>query len=68
MQLCGFHGNSSTLQECIYEKPICDMAELKQRLVKVWADFEQTIVDRAIDQWSKQLQACVKAKGQHFEV
>jgi len=29
------------------------------------ADFEQTIINKAIDQWSKQ--AFVKAKGQHFE-
>jgi len=37
----------------------------KQRLVEVWADFKQTIVNKAIDQWS--IPAFVKAKGQHFE-
>jgi len=37
----------------------------KQRLVKVWADFEQAIVNKATDQWSKQ--AFVKAKGQIFK-
>jgi len=36
----------------------------KQRLVG--ADYEQTIVNKVIDQWSKQ--AFVKAKGQHFEL
>jgi len=36
----------------------------KQRLVEVRADFEQTIVSKVIDQWSKQ--AYVKA-GQHFK-
>jgi len=41
------------------------MAQCKQRLVAVRADFEQTIVNEAIDQWSKQ--AFVNAKGQHFE-
>ena len=45
----------------------CDLAELKQRLVKVWAVLEQTIVDEAIDQWRKRLKVCVKAKGQHIE-
>ena len=39
----------------------------ERRLVKVWADLEQMIVDEAIDQWRKRLKACVKAKGQHFE-
>jgi len=37
----------------------------KQRLVEVRADFEQTVVNNAIDQWSEQ--AFVTAKGQHFE-
>jgi len=32
----------------------------KQQLVEVQTDFEQTIVNKAIDQWSKQ--AFVKAK------
>jgi len=55
------------MQQRVYKKSICDLAELKQRLVKVWADLEQTIVDEAIDQWRKRLKTCVKAKGQHFE-
>jgi len=33
--------------------------------MEVRADFEQNIVNKAIDQWSKQV--FVKAKGQHFE-
>ena len=49
------------MEKCLYKKSICDLAELKQWLVKVWADFKQTIVDRAIDQCRKWLQACVKA-------
>jgi len=36
----------------------------KQRLVEVWADFEQTIVNKVIDQWIKQ--ALVKAKDQNY--
>jgi len=37
----------------------------KQWLLEVRADFEQSIVNKALDQWSEQ--AFVKAKGQHFE-
>jgi len=44
--LCGFHGNNSTIQERVYEKPICYVAELK--LPALAADFEQTIVDRPV--------------------
>ena len=54
------------LQQRVYKKPIRDLVELKQRLA-VWADFEQTIVDKAIDQWRKRLRGCVQDKGQHFE-
>ena len=55
------------MQERVYKTPLRDTAHLKQRLVEVWAAFEQTTVDKAIDQWRKRLRACVKAKGQHFE-
>jgi len=43
-----------------------EMAQ-KQQLVEVRADFEQTIVNKVIDQWNKRLGAFVKTKGQHFE-
>ena len=49
------------VQECMYQKPIHDVDQLKQRLVKVWSD------DAAIGEWRKRLRACVRAKGHHFE-
>lgn len=55
------------MQERVYRKPIHDLAELKQQLVKVWSDFEQATIDKAIDEWRKRLRACVKANGHHFE-
>jgi len=36
-------------------------------MLALWADFEQAIVDNAIDQWRKWLRAFMKAKGEHFE-
>jgi len=33
----------------------------------VWFDFRQDIIDTAIDQCIKRLQACVRANGGHFE-
>ena len=41
--------------------------ELRQRLVAVWKDLEQHVIDSAIDQWRRRLRACVHAKGGHFE-
>jgi len=40
---------------------------LKQRLVKVWSDFGEVIIDEATDEWRKRLWACIRAKGHHFE-
>jgi len=33
----------------------------------LWADTEQVIIDKVIDQWRKRLQDFMKAKGEHFE-
>jgi len=41
--------------------------ELKQLLIAAWFGIQQNVVDQAIDQWRVHLNACVKAKGKHFE-
>ena len=51
----------------MYQKPIRDVDQLKQHLVEVWSDVQQTVVDAAIGEWRKKLRACVRAKGHHFE-
>jgi len=53
--------------DSVYHKRTRDINELKQRLVDVWSDFWQTVIDEAIDEWRKRLQACVRMKGHHFE-
>jgi len=40
--------------------------ELKERLIAVWSDFRQDIVDTAIDQCRKRLRTCVRANGGHL--
>jgi len=42
------------------------MAAQKQQLVEVWADFEHTIVNKAIDQWSKQAFDKAKDNTRHL--
>ena len=55
------------VQERVYQKPICDVDQLKQHLVEVWSDMQQTVVDAAIGEWRKRFRAWVCAKGHHFE-
>jgi len=41
--------------------------ELKQRLIEVWKSLQQNVIDAAINEWRKQLRACVHEYGQYFE-
>jgi len=41
--------------------------ELKQRLIGIWNSLQQNVIDAAINDWRKQLRACVHADGQRFE-
>jgi len=55
------------MQRRVYQTRVNNVDELKERLIAVWSDFQQDIIDTAIDQWRKRLQACVRANGGHFE-
>ena len=55
------------MQERVYQSPIQDVDDLKQRLISVWAEFKQSVIDKATDHWRPRLRACVHASGQHFE-
>ena len=51
---------------CIRKK-VKDVNDLRKRLVEVWAELEQNVIDDAIDQWRRRLSAGVRARGGHFE-
>jgi len=55
------------VEQRIYQQRIQNTDKLRQRLVAVWKDLEQHIVDTAIGQWRRRLTACIRAKGGHFE-
>ena len=56
------------MQECVYGTKICDIHVLRKRLMKSWFDFDQNVIEAAIDQWRDRLR-CVglRAGGGHFE-
>jgi len=39
------------MQERVYQSPIQDVDDLKQWLISVWAEFKQSVINKAIDQW-----------------
>ena len=49
-------------QDLVYQTPVRDVAYLRQRLIDTWNDLPQSIVDDAVDEWHKRLQACVNEK------
>ena len=55
------------MQEHVYQTRVHDIDELRQRLITVWCELEQLIVDDAIDQRRRHLLACVDAEDGHFE-
>jgi len=55
------------MQEDVYQKPVRNTDELKQRLIAAWSGIQQSVIDEAIDQWRERLNVCVKTKGKHFE-
>ena len=55
------------MQEKVYRTKIRDIEELRGRIVNAWDQFEQLVIDAPIGQWRTRLEACVEAKGGHFE-
>ena len=55
------------MQQRVYQTKVQNMNDLKRRLINVWADMQQSVIDDAVDQWRKRLHACVRARGGQFE-
>jgi hypothetical protein len=54
------------MQEKVYRSRICDVSELRSRIVKAWDEMDQRIIDESVKQWRTRLRACA-AKGGQFE-
>jgi len=54
------------MQQRVYECRMNSVDELKLRLIDVCNSLQQNIIDAAINDWRKQLRACVHGDGQHF--
>jgi len=56
------------MQVRVYQTLIQDVVDLRQDLVVTWSGFSKSIVDDAIDERRKRLQAWVDEKGGHSEL
>jgi len=44
-----------------------DVDQLCERLISVWCELDQSVVNHVIDEWRRHLSACVDAEGLHFK-
>ena len=51
----------------VYHSRVKDVDELRERLMSVWCELDQSVVNHAIDEWSRRLSVCVDPEGGHFE-
>jgi len=45
------------VQQCVYGTKICDIYDLQTCLTQTWVDFEQNVIEAAIDQWRDSLRS-----------
>ena len=57
----------SVMQERVYRTKVHDIEDLRRRIVQVWDELDQSIIDASVKQWRTRLQACVTANGEQFE-
>jgi len=51
------------MQQCVYKTKTCDISGLQKCLLQTWFDFEQSVIEAAIDQWRDRLRSCLHAGG-----
>jgi len=49
------------MQQLVYGTKICDIYDLQKCLTQTWVDFEQNVIEAAIDQWRDSLRSCIYA-------
>ena len=54
-------------QEKVYKTEVWDVGEMRQCIIQAWDEFDQLVINTAISQWRARFDACVEAKGGHFE-
>ena len=55
------------MRQRVYECHMNSVNDLKLCLIDVWNSLQQKVIYAAINDWRKQLRACVHTDGQHFE-
>jgi len=49
------------------QEKVRNIEELRERIVIVWDECDQRVIDAAGNQWRVRLEVCVETNGGHFE-
>ena len=52
----------------VYHSIVKDVEELREPLISVWCELDQSVMNHAIDDWRHRLLACVDAEGGHLNI
>jgi len=55
------------MEQHMYQEHIQNTDEVWQRLLTVWKELAQQIIDNAVNQWRNRLAACMQEEGGYFE-
>ena len=45
-----------------------DVNQLRERLISVWCELDQSVMSHATDEWRRRLSACVDVEGGHLNI
>jgi len=51
----------AVMQQFVYETKMCDIYDLQKCLTQTWVDFEQNVIESALDKWRDNLRSCMRA-------
>ena len=57
----------AVLMARVCKHPHTDLYSLKEALLTEWDNLEIDMIKKVIDDFPKRVQACIRAKGKHFE-
>jgi len=55
------------LQQRVYRERIVNVEHLKCVITRCWTELSQELINGAIDQWARRIDAVIRARGRHIE-
>src|SRR6218665_1513615 len=55
------------LQQRVYRERRVNVEHLKHVIIRCWTSISQELINRAIDQWARRIDAVIRARGRHIE-